>query len=758
MSRGRTQKSLVSFNAGEFSPLLDARADIEKYNNACRQLQNAIIETYGAARRRPGLRFIAETKYPAQPARIIDFQFSTTTTFVLEIGNGYMRFFSNGAPVLSGGVPYEIGTPWEFGDDLFKIQYAQVNDVMYLVHPLYPVYKLSRLADDNWTCVEAQFTQPVMLEENATDITIDPSGTTGAINLASSSPIFVPEHVGSIWQVSYLRQDISVRKAITANGSSPTIRINGQWRLRTSGTWSADVLVERSYNAGVDWETVRMVESASDSNYDTTGIEPRDALYRVTVANWSSGSSSPRAILEVSDPYGRGYVLITSYTNASALGGTVLTEGGLFGDTATRYWAEGAFSEHRGYPTAITLFEQRLCLAGTAYQPQTVWGSALGDYENFETGTTDTDSFAYTIGAQERNAIQWLVAQKVLLIGTTSGEWSMSGAGDSALTATNVTVRRQSNYGSKGIQARLVNEVVLFTQRQGLKVRELTYSFERDGYIAPDLTLLSEHITHGGIIQTAYQQQNQSILWCVTGDGILTGMTYERDQSVVGWHRHTTDGVFESVATVYGAGADEVWCVVRRTVNGVSKAYIERFDPVEWEDLEDAFFVDSGLSYDGAPATVFSGLIHLRGKTVSILADGAPVGDKVVSDTGTVTLDTAASKVHIGLPYETVIQPMRLDTDPAAGNSQGQVKQVRELVVRLNRTLGLSYGDGTNTWNLSFRDTSDPMDAPPPLFTGDKVIEFEGDFDYDVPVIIKQTQPLPLCLLAIIVKYQLTGN
>jgi hypothetical protein len=762
MARGRTQKNLVSFNAGELSPLLDARVDLDKYSNGCRQLQNAIIETYGAARRRPGLQFVAEAKYPTNPGdsvRLIEFQFSTTTTFVLELGNAYMRFFSNGAPVMDGVNPYEITTPWEI-PDLYGVKYAQINDVMYLVHPLYPVYKLSRVADTNWTCEEVDFARPALLDENATDITLTPSGTTGTITVtATGGTPFVADMVGSIFQISYLRTDTNIRKNITSNGNSASnLRVVGEWRLRTSGTWDAEVNVERSYDGGTNWELVRVVESASDSNYDTTGIEVSDAIYRIRVANYSSSSSSPRAILEIVDPYGRGYVEVTGFTSSSVVSGTVLTAKGLFGVAATRYWAEGAWSEYRGYPTAVSLFEQRICFAGTAHQPQTVWGSAAGDYENFDVGTSDTDAFAYTIGAQERNAIQWLVAQKALLIGTTSGEWSMQGGNDSALTATNVSVRRQSNYGSKAVQARLVNEVVLFTQRQGLKVREMTYSFERDGYVAPDLTLLAEHITAGGIVQMAYQQQNQSILWAVTGDGMLVGMTYERDQSVVGWHRHVTDGLFKSVVTVYGDGADEVWCVVKRTVNGVAKNYIERFNPVVWENLEDAFYVDSGLSYDGSATTTFSGLDHLKGKTVAVLADGAPVADKVVSSTGVVTLDAAASVVHIGLPYETVVEPMRIDSDPNAGVSQGQVKQIRELVVRLNQSLGLSYGDGVTFRTLSFRDTSDDMDAAPPLFTGDKEIEFDGAFELDSRLVIKQTQPLPLCLLAIVVKYAITGD
>jgi hypothetical protein len=759
MARGRTQNSLVSFNAGELSPLLDARADIDKYRNGCRQLQNAVVETYGAARRRVGTQFIAEAKDHDRKARLIDFQFSTATTFTIEMGHEYMRFFSNGAQVETAGDPYEIVSPYEEGE-LFAVQYAQINDVMYLTHPSHPVQKLSRIADDNWTLIPVVFDSPPLLDENITDTTIAPSALTGSVSLVASAAVFETDHVGAIFQITYLRTVTNVRLNISANGTSGSIRVVGGWRFRTNGTWDAEIAVERSYNGGGAWEIVRTVESASDSNYDQEGTEPFDAIYRVRVFNWTSwtGSTNPRAILELVDPFGRGLVEITAVTDSTNATATVLTAAGLFDTVATRYWAEGAWSDKRGFPRAVTLFEQRLCFGGTTHEPQTVRGSATGDFENFATGTTDTDGFAYTVAAHERNAIQWLVAQKALLIGTSSSEWSMQGSNDTALTPTNVTVRRQSNYGSTGIQAKLVNEVVLFQQRNGRKVREMTFSFERDGYVAPDLTLLAEHITAGGIVQTAYQQQPQSVLWAVTGDGLLVGMTYERDQTVVGWHRHVTDGEFESVAVIYGTGNDEVWVTVKRTIDGEVKRYVERFNPVEWEDVEDAFYVDSGLSYDGAAATVFSGLDHLEGKTVAILADGAPVPAAVVT-AGAVTLTSSASVVHVGLPYTTIIEPMRLDVDPLAGSSQGNMKIVHQVVARLNESIGLKYGDGTTFQHtLSFRASSDYMDAPPPLFTGDKVLEWDGDFELDTRVIITQDQPLPLCLLALVVKSNITGN
>ena len=371
----------------------------------------------------------------------------------------------------------------------------------------------------------------------------------------------------------------------------------------------------------------------------------------------------------------------------------------------------------------------------------------------------DTDAYNYTIGAKERNAIQWLSSHTALLIGTAGGEWVMSSGDDvNPISPTNVVAKRQSNYGSSGIGALLVNDVTLFIQRQARRVREMTYALQSDRYVAADLTLLAEHITEGGVLQIAYQQQRNSIVWGITGEGTLIGMTYEREQTVVGWHRHVTDGTFESVATVYGAGEDEVWTVVNRTIGGVTKRYVERFNPVEWTAKEDAFFVDSGLSYSGAAAGTFSGLDHLEGKTVSILGDGAVFPNQVVNG-GAVTLPNGAEveKAHIGLPFTTIIEPMRLDVDSIVGITQGQTKRIAELNLRLLNTLGCKVGDSfAGARTLSFRDTGMPMDASPPLFTGDKQYEFDGDFDYDVPIFIVQDQPLPLTLLAIVIRYEVS--
>ena len=759
--RGQSIRNLISFNAGELSPLLDARTDIDKYSKGCRQLQNALLETYGAVRRRPGTRFVAEAKFSNRKCRLLEFEFSVNTQFIIELGHQYMRFYKDGAQVLLSGSPYEIVSPY-LEADLYAVQFVQINDIVYLVHGSYAPRKLSRLADTSWTIAEVDYTDPPLLDENITATTITPSALSGNVTLTASSAIFTSANVGSIYNISHFRADESVRQNITANANSGTLRISGAYRFRTTGTWTADVKLQRSYDNGTTYETIREFASVADSNYDIEGFEPFDALYRINVANWVSQANSPKAILELTDIYSTAYVKVTAFTSTTVVTATVVTAKGLYGTTATRYWSEGAWSARRGYPAAIAVFEQRICYAGTTHQPQTIRGSAIDDYENFKAGTDDTSAFTYTLAAQERNSIQWLVAQRVLLVGTNAGEWSIGGSNDTSLTASNVTVRRQSNYGSSPLQAKLINDVVLYTQRLGNKVREMTFSYEKEGYLSPDLTLLAEHITESGIIDTAFQRVPQSIYWGITAAGQLIGMTYERDQEVVGWHRHPSQGLFEAIAVVStGAGHDQIWVTVKRQrISGgvlTDYRYIEVFDTAEWTDKADCFYVDSGKTYSGASTSTITGLAHLEGLSVSILANGSVQPNKTVAS-GQITLDVAATKAQVGLPYETIIEPMRLDSDPAAGITQSQTKRIHEVSLRLNNSLGLTYGDGLTERYLTFRKTSDPMDSSPPLFTGDKDIEFDGDFDVDPKLIIKQAQPLPLCLLAINIKYSITGQ
>jgi len=424
--------------------------------------------------------------------------------------------------------------------------------------------------------------------------------------------------------------------------------------------------------------------------------------------------------------------------------------------TKTKFWQYGAFNATSGYPRSVCLHEQRLCFGGSKAQPNTIWCSAIGDFENFELGVNASDAVQFTLAASEGNRINWMYSQSELLVGTSGDEWTI-GAADSAsaLSATNVKTRRQASYGSKYMRAAMVNDVLLFVQRNGRKVRELVYELNKDGWVAPDLTLLAEHITVGEIVEVAYQQQPDAILWCVRGDGTLIGMTYERDQKVVGWHRHTIadNADVESVATIYGnLTEDEVWMVVKRTVAGQDYRTIERF-PLLWRANFDNQTTASWRYLDGhkyfesgAANRSVAGLTHLNGKTVTIVQNGVVTGTAVVSG-GAVTVPATAAG-YVGLPYISTLTPMKLDMDLEDGSSQGRKKRIHKVVVRTQKSQGGEVRVNAGQW----------YDLASTLTTGDQKILTAGTFGFDADVSVQQSDPYPMCILAIEPVWDAYGN
>jgi len=278
--------------------------------------------------------------------------------------------------------------------------------------------------------------------------------------------------------------------------------------------------------------------------------------------------------------------------------------------TSTPDWYESAWSADQGYPRVATFFEERLAFAGSIERPQTLWMSASGDYEDFTrnaiTGgeVQDTDSLAFTISSDQVNAIRWLHSMSKLIIGTTGGEWWMTGATSSEpLTPSSVYVRRDSTFGSADVAPEHINNATMFVQRHGKKVLRYGYDFEDDAYVGQDVSILAEHLTKNTTIkEMAYQRSPYQILWAITADGTLIVLTYMREHEVVGWHRHDVDGTVESIATISGDTEDELWAIVNRTIDGGTVRYVERMHTF-WTsgDFEDAFCVDSGLTYDPDP-------------------------------------------------------------------------------------------------------------------------------------------------------------
>jgi len=914
----RTTAALNSFVSGEFSAKMDGRTDFEKYASGCKTLQNMLVHPQGAAARRVGTQFIAEVKTSSLKTRLIPFEFSTTQTYILEFGNTYIRMFKDKGQITEGDVTisaitkanpavvtanghgfangdfvilssvvgmtevngktfkvadkttntfelqdvdgtdinssafttyssggdanriYQITSPY-LTAELFELKFAQSADVMYITHPNHEVMKLSRTGHTAWTLTEVEFTDGPYLSENTTTTTLTPaqSATGTGINITAS--------------------------AITG--------ING----------------------GAGWKTTDVGR----------------------IISFNSGKAK-----------------ITARTNTTVVVATITTA---FTNTnATAAFKLGAFSDTTGHPSCVSFFEQRLVFAGTSDEPQTLYFSKSGDYENMTTGTNADDAMVYTIASNQVNKIRYLKSVRTLLIGTTGGEFTVSADGtDAAVTPTNIQIRRQSSFGAANVDAQPAGNAILFLQRAKRKIRELAYNYDTDGYIAPDLCILNETVTDSGINEMAYQQAPDSILWAVRDDGVLSGLTYQRTDNVVAWHRHliggkadttkniiqqqisftanttvvngtnntitlsshglstndpiyyyaaanpitgitsgrlyyviasdsntiklatsaansaagtaisltgpstastqfiyqgvniasnviysaahglkTGDKIFydnigtaigglsenieyfvsrvdddqfklysdsklinvvsltsahtseqtdnilqntkvESVATISGdLNEDELWIISQRWVNGSVRRYVECFSNFDFDETapEDFKFVDSHLSYSGVAVSSLSGLDHLEGETVSILADGATHANKTVSS-GSISLDRASRKVTVGLSYNSILQTMRIEggAGQLEGTAQGKIKRISKIVLRLFETVGAKVGPSLdNLETVPFRTTSGAMDLPVSTFiAGDKEVEFSDDYNTDGFIFVKQDQALPLTVLAL---------
>ena len=457
-----------------------------------------------------------------------------------------------------------------------------------------------------------------------------------------------------------------------------------------------------------------------------------------------------------------GHGKITARTSTTVVTIEILTDMG--SSSSSTDWSLGAFSNTTGHATCVTFFEQRLVFAGTKSQPQTLFFSKSGDYENMDEnrgGTVaDDDAIIYTIASNQVNAIRFMTATRTLIVGTAGGEFAVSGGGtDSAITPTNILIKKQSNHGAANLDAIAVGNVTLFLQRAKRKIRELAYNFDVDGYLAPDMTILAEHISESGITQMAYQQEPNQIIWCVRTDGQLIALTYQREQQVVAWHRHIFGGSFstgnavcESVAALPTDDNEyQIWVIIKRTINGVTKRYVEYLHTFDFDETDntDFNFLDSQLSYSGSPVTSISGLSHLEGQTVAILADGSTHPRKTVTS-GSISLDRSASKVKVGLPYTSLLQTMRLDAGSQDGTSQGKTKRIFDITLRIYESIGIEVGpDLNNMERIPFRSSATLMDQAIPVFTGDKEIEFRGNYETDGYVYVRQDQPLPLTILSL---------
>jgi hypothetical protein len=416
------------------------------------------------------------------------------------------------------------------------------------------------------------------------------------------------------------------------------------------------------------------------------------------------------------------------------------------------------FAAVNNYPGTVSYFEQRRCFAATANDPAYFWATRSGTESNlsYSIPGRDDDSIRFRIAARQRSEIRHMVPLLDLVLFSENGEWRVQSTVGGALTP-DVAIRPQSGVGSNHAIPVIVNNNVLFSAARGGHVYELGYNQEAGGYITGDLCLRAPHLFDGrSIAEMAPAKAPQQIIWCASSSGALLGLTYIPDQQVGAWHRHDTlNGTFESICTVPENGADVLYCVVvRQTANGTER-FIERMEPRQSTDDASGFFVDAGLSYSGAPQTTFSGLGHLEGQKVVVLADGGVIDGLVVTG-GSITLDEAASNVVVGLPITVDIMTL-----PAAfqidGFGQGRPKNINKAWLRLFSTRDVKAGPSFDKLREWSPRTTEDYGSAPALKTGEIEIVFSPSWAEDGAVCIRHDAPLPFTLLSITPEHAVGG-
>lgn len=765
----RSSPIVPAFNGGEVSPKMAGRVDQDIYRISCHRLENFIPDIAGPAVKRGGTVYVQAVRSMDKRVWLVRFEASPEESFILEFGDLYIRFYTNraqqqvsGVAAYSGatayivgdlassagvnyyciadttgnappnatywhplvGTIYEIPSPYTEAQLTnaaggFAISFVQSGDIIYLAHREHQQRKLSRYAATIWTLTLYEPDGGPFQDVNITATTVYASAATGSVTLTASAALFTAAHVGTLF---YLEQR--------------TVSDILQWEPTKSIT-AGDV--RRSEN-----------RNYSAVNTATTGaVRPTHTEGGV----YDGDSGVQWTFLEA----GYGWLRITAVGGPTSATATVISRlpaGCIGAGNPSTKWALGAWSDTEGWPDCVTFYLDRLAFA----RQSKVWMTVAGDYENMqarEFGRQLTASaISLPIPSRRGNRILWLeTLEGGLVVGTGADEWIISPASrNEPLGPLNIACNPLGTIGSRGIQVLRLFDNIVFAQRSGKKLRDIRY-LVGEGALRADLNALADHITATGFTSMTHTAEPYSIIWATDTEGNLCGAVYYPEQEVLGWARFpVTNGYVECVQTIPAPDgrSDDLWLVVRRTIGGATKRYIEWMKPplLDTADQEDAYYVDCGVTYDGAPTATITGLGHLEGQVVNVLADGATHPQRTVAG-GQITLQRNASVVHVGLPYTAKVATMDIEAGSANGTAQGKVKRVHKGIVRLLRTLGGRAGPSEAKLDtIQFRDATVPMGEAPPLFTGDKPVPWPGGSERQARMWFVHEDPTPATVVA----------
>ena len=809
---------LNALNAGEWTPLLDGRTDIVGYNASAYRLQNFIPTVQGPAIRRAGTEHIRQVKDTVDRTWLVPFIKSRNDAFQIEFGDLYCRFYTSRAPVLTGspatitgataadpvvitsaghgyangqdvfitGVvgmtelngrwfrvanqatntfelqtihganvdgtgysayssggtvdrPYEIVSPYSAAALVtsrgeFGLDFVQTGDVIYIADragALAP-RKLSRTGATSWAFHTLAPDDGPFLAVNGTATTMYIGAATGTgVTLTASASVFTASDVGSI-----IRLD------------QETLTATQPWKTATAYTAGQFVRSE-----GKEYEAANSTTSGTSIPAHTSGTVSDGGV------NWIYRSAG----------YGIARITAQAGTTATVDILTRFPQTLVGSGNATTLWRKGAWSDGEGYPTSVAFFRERLTFA----RDQRIDMSNAADFESFAIDNfgevLPESAVSVEVLSDNANEIVGLSDGRVLAVMTNGGEFVVEAPATSEpFGPNNVRVSRQTAFGARPIRPLRIGENILMVQGSGRRVRSMQYSFDVDGFVAPDMTVRAEHIVRPSVTMMARQENPYQTIWFVRSDGVLLSFAFDPTQEVRAWARHVlagTDAVVECVSVIPGPDGerDDLWLIVRRTVNGATRRYVEYMRPeyLTGDARETVAYADSGLMYDGAAATVLYGFDHLEGETVGALIDGAATPDLVVTG-GTVTLPYDGEVVQVGLRYMSVYASNRLEGGAADGTSQGKTKRITDCAFRVWETLGGQAGPNLSMLDdipdLTFRAPAVAMDNPPGLFSGDALLAWPSGYETDARLWYVNDTMFPATLVAIMPQVQVQEN
>jgi len=818
-----TYPAQTSFNKGELSPYLASRADIDWWRTGLKLCRNFHVLQHGGLRRRSGTVFITELRDSTAVARLFPFKFSEDQAYIHVLNDGYIRFAAQRGVL---GAPYEIAHPWADAD-LARLNGTQFNDVAYIDHKDYAPRKISRKGDTNWTIEEAVFKDGPYLDVNSTGTTLTPSDTghitpsmtsnsapSGAVTASDSGSnaylLFDRKKTqnasvmstGSGW---IMYQFASGAKKVAdaywiTKGSESANDMATEWEIEGSHDGTNFITLDsRSGESGWVPSETRFYNFDNDTAYeyyrwsfrgsgDTNSARIAELAIHQKAEDqtpFNLTASSATGINEdqgfQTSDVGRAIRLLGAdgewrWARITARTSATIVKIRLYGQALPNLspitsWKLGAFSDESGWPGGVDLYSERLIHYRTDEKPTTIYGSKQGAFDDF--GVSDpvvaTDGLAITVLSSSMNEILWASEDQDNLFLGSAGQIRSLGPADitKAFSAVNLTQQKGPTSGAHFLKPLSVGSTALFVGKGGTDIRELLLG-DQNRYVAPRLTVIAEHLFKPGIVDWAWSENPESVIYVVIADGSLVAVTYDREQKVVGFARHDVGGIVENVAVIPGVteGYDDVYLVVRRTINGATKRYLEvlerAFDPA-LDTLDDAFFVDCGLKYSGPAITTLTGLDHLEGETVVALANGGAVTGLTVSS-GSVTLPYAAANIAIGLPYTS-----RAVTLPIAGPGQdgtlfGRRKNVTSGFVDVYASGALEVGPYSNDSDFSpvlceqlMKRGDEMFGEPIALQTGFIRCDIEGSWVESQGQVDMQTdEPFP-CLIRSFV-YQLEAE